>query len=580
MNRYPAIPILLLAAVILLLTVPFLNQAYHLDDREFIEFGRVQLEDPFQFYLTDYDYAWRHFDVFHTSHPPLVSSLIAVTIWLSGGESEPVLHAVFLIFPLAAGMAMYSLGRRFTSQALIAALLMVTTTGFLVMSHTLRGDVPGLAMWLAATASYIWGVDRGDRRLLALSALFLSLAVMTSYQCLSLVPLLFLYALLRRRLKVATMLPLLAPLVVFGIHACYFYSSTGEFIRFSYRVGVRFNWESMPLKGRALVAFLGGATIFPISAIGALAWRRWNPAEETRNPAEETSNQAEETRNPAGTKQRRGLLVSVVLYAALMVFGVILPYRAGDLTLTQALMLALFLASGLVIILATIRGAVAGIARWRKTSERETDTLFLSVWFVGVSVYILLLLPYVAVRYMLPLFAPLILLFVRGAESLFAARENRLRIFLLGTIGLTLAMSIPAAIADYRLANTYRTLAEQFRSEYADSDNKVWFSGELGFRYYMEAAGFPYLGASSAPESGDIVIESRVATTTGSDLLVAPIPEEFSVVAGKKTINDGFPFRIRNPWAGAAFYSHRIGPVPVMPSLEPLDEITFYRFQW
>ncbi|MDO8735494.1 MAG: glycosyltransferase family 39 protein [Thermoleophilia bacterium] len=542
--------LLILVAVILLLTVPFLNQAYHLDDREFIEFGRAQLEDPFQFYLTDYDYAGRHFEVFHTSHPPLLSSLIASTIRVSGGESEPWLHGVYLIFPLLAGIAMYSLGRRFTGRALVSSLLLVTTTGFLVMSHTIRGDVPGVAMWLASIASYVWGVDRSDRRILALSAFFLSLAVMTSYQCLSLVPLLFLYALLQRRISLATMMPLIAPLALFAVYVAYFYNTTGEFIRFSYRTSPEFSWLSLPIKGRALIIFLGAATVFPLSIIAAIV------------------------------RSKTDILLTAILFVPAAIMGIVIPFALGDIDGLQAFLMLIFMAAGISVFYVAGRGIVAWLSRWRSPDGPTIDALFLSVWFAGVAFYIFSFLPYIAVRYMLPLFPPVILLFVRCAEQLLKKHPLRQTGFLYGTVVLTLALALPAAVADYRLANTYRTLADNYQKEFGDTAEKVWFQGEFGFRYYMEKAGFDYLGVSAVAESGDLVISSLGSFTTGPDLMLAPVPEEFSVVTGKTTIEDDFPFRIRNSGAMAGFYSHRIGPVPVMLSREPLDEITFYRLQW
>jgi len=542
--------LLFLVAVILLLTVPFLNQAYQLDDREFIEFGRAQLEHPFQFYLTDYDYAGAFYKLFQTTHPPVLSSLIATTIWLTGNEAEPLLHGAYLIFPLLAGVSMYSLGRRFTGRALAASLLLVTTTGFLVTSHTLMGDLPGLAMWLASISSYVWGVDRVDRRLLVLSAFFLSLAVMTSYQCLSLLPLLFLYTLLKRRITVANMVPLLVPLAVFAVYATYFYSSTGEFIRFSYRRGIRFGWDAMPLKARALIVFLGASTIFPLSIIMVMV------------------------------RKRLDILLMGVLFVPLALIGVWIPFSSGDLDSLQAVLILIFSAAGLSVFIVAVRNIVIGLSQWKTANCRTVDRLFLSIWFIGVSFYIFFLLPYTTVRYMMPLFPPVIFLFLQGAEAMLQGRRRWLTGFLSGTIILTLAMALPGAVATYKLASANRTLADQYRNEFSDEVANVWFQGEFGFRYYMEKAGFDYLGVSAIAESGDLVISSIASSTTGQDRLLAPVPKEFSIVIGKKIINDDFPFRTSQYLGKDGFYTRKNGPLPVMPSREPLDEITIYRLQW
>ena len=88
---------------------------------------------------------------------------------------------------------MYSLARRFTRWPLTTALLLIFTPGFLVISHTLMGNLPGLALVLAGAALYIHGVDRGSWKLLAASVAALILTGLTAFQALSVVPALLLY---------------------------------------------------------------------------------------------------------------------------------------------------------------------------------------------------------------------------------------------------------------------------------------------------------------------------------------------------------------------------------------------------
>ena len=48
--------LLLLGAVVLLLTVPFLKQPFHLDDRDFVNFARIAASHQKTVYKEDYTY--------------------------------------------------------------------------------------------------------------------------------------------------------------------------------------------------------------------------------------------------------------------------------------------------------------------------------------------------------------------------------------------------------------------------------------------------------------------------------------------------------------------------------------------
>ena len=172
--------LLIVTAFILLITLPFLNQPFHMDDPGFIEFARVRQDAPLEMQLHDYVFFGQRNETFLDTHPPLVSSYLAVLMYLSGGESEMLYHAAFLVFPLLAGISMYFLARKFTRHALLAALLLMGTPGVMVMSHTLMSDVPGISFWLATMALYVYGLDRRSLGHMALCGITLTLGVFTS----------------------------------------------------------------------------------------------------------------------------------------------------------------------------------------------------------------------------------------------------------------------------------------------------------------------------------------------------------------------------------------------------------------
>lgn len=542
--------LLLIVIAVMALTLPFLNQAIHLDDEEFISFARVQLEDPLRFYLTDHSHNGHHYDIFRTTHPPMMSSYYATLIWLAGGEYEVVFHAANLIFPLLAALSMYALSRRFCRHPLAASMLLVVSSGFVVMSHNLRGDLPGMAFWVASVAAYAWGLDRSDWKLLSLSGLAMAFAVMTAYQGLALIPLLFIYAVLNKRVGLKAMLPLAVPAFTFLAYFLHVRDATGGTPQFSYNLGIRFGWENLDSKLRAVISYLGGMIIFPLALI------------------------------PAAVREATDFAMSLVVMLTALVLGVAIPLMSGSLTVLQAAILTPMLAAGAAVLYRCVMDIVRGVPLpWQRPAEQR-DAWFLALWLAGIVAYVYVLMPYVSVRYLLPLFPPVILIFMRGAEKLFAGRPGRLYTLTAITLVLGLAISIPASVADYRLAGTFRDMAKRFSRQYADNKDDVWFFGEFGMRYYMEREGFRYLVTDAVAKPGDLVIRSEEAAGIPPNVILYPPPPEITDVVELITLEDEFPVRIRNPWAGAGFYSHRGGPVPIMPSGARIDHYTVYKLDF
>jgi 4-amino-4-deoxy-L-arabinose transferase-like glycosyltransferase len=533
--------IVILIAVTLAVTVPFINQAFHWDDRDFVEQAEVLAEDPGKLRLEDYSARGRFYPKFPFRHPPLTSYYLAVFI-RAGGVSEPLFHAAYLIFPLIAAVSMYSLGRRFTKgQPLAAALLFILTPGVMVMSHTVMGNMPGVSLWLAATALFIRGTDKQNWKLLLLSGVVMAADLMTFAQAIGLVPLLILYALLKRP-QWRVYLTFLIPIAVYGAWRYYIRSRYGHPPAISYRAEL-----NLQANARDLLTFLGGALFFPVSA-----WIIF-------------------------LRRKVDLLVGSMVIPPLVTWAAVYFVSRGELSLGQGLMVALLAATGFLIIYAFAAGIVRDGLLLIREKKLSPDNFFLFAWFASIlSAYYISSLSFVAVRHLLPLFPPVVLILIREAEKLWP-RLPRVRMgFIVVTLLVTGLFSLAASIADYRMAGLYRDTASRMAQEYGDSPVKVWSLGEFEWRYYMEKNGFEYLGVQSVAKPGDLVIASEINVRG----LVAPIPEGFYTIESSSEPLDSFPVRTMNPWAGAGFYGNPHGPIPVALSREKMDEITVYRLDW
>ncbi|MHB8859943.1 MAG: ArnT family glycosyltransferase [Thermoleophilia bacterium] len=552
--------VIIVAAFTLLLMLPFLARPFHMDDAGFIELARARLDQPLQTVLHDYTFFGQENAEFLDTHPPLVPSYIAVVIKVAG-ESETAGHAAFLVFPLIAAISMYCLARRYTRHALLAALLFIATPGAMVMSQGLMSDMPGVAFWLAAVTLYVYALDRNRLWMMALCGIAITLGVFTSYQVLSVIPLLFVYALVRRKLSLLAILPFVLPLSSFASYAVWHYYVLGVLPRLSYGVGAPLAWYSIVQKGASVFATAGGAVVFFVVLMRVLLRKSWDFA----------------------------------VYLAFIVplwFAALFQFLTGSYSAGAAVMTILFIPLGILYLYQIFADG------WQRLDdhvhERQAGDVLLLLWLAGVLFYLVVLLPYASVRYLLPAFAPLILLFVRLAEDRAGDRGTEDRAGVRGAedragnglaVGRILAAAVLAtaglgflvAGADYQLASANRAFAQNQGAAYgstaAAEGHQVWFVGEFGFRYYMEQQGFRELPKDTQVAEGDLIIQSPLAD-----------PRPFSEVMERRVelidtvgYSGLLPLRTISFSSKAGFYGHFWGILPWSVDFGNVEEYLVYR---
>lgn len=533
--------ILIVIMLTLLMTLPFVGRPFDMDDIIFLKLAEARQDQPLQLELRDFEFFGVFNESFIDTHPPLVSLYLALMMML-GGSSEVWLHLSFLIFTVTAALAMYFLARRFTRHAMFASLLLVATPGFAVMSHSLMSDLPGLAFWLAATALYVYGLDGRRPLLMVLSSLMLSLGIFTSYQVLGALVLLFVYALLRRRLSLLTTLPLVFPLVLFAGFTAWHLTATGSLPGLSHIHYVQ-QEALVPAavleKMVALICVVGGAIVFPLVLLRVLIIRK------------------------------RDAAVFALLFMPLFIYEAALLFT-GRTGLAEALLIPLFLALGLLCLgNAFLTG---GRRLFSASHETRAKGGVLMLWIAGVALAVLFLLPYSSVKYLLPAFPPLVLLFVWMVEDRFDG--DRVRKVLLTAVIATAALGALVSLSDYELAASKRFFAEEYAIGYGGeaAGNRLWFSSEFGVRYYMEKQGSRELSERSQVKDGDLVVLPMIAGSR--------IPAEFEkrlTLVDSISLHSLWPVRVTDHRAGAGFYGSRWGPLPYSLSTGSLDEYHVYR---
>jgi hypothetical protein len=197
----------LVLGLVLLIRLPFLNQAIQGDDHIYLAEASHALIDPLHPDNTKYVFQGEEVDLRGQPHPPLDGWVLAGLIAVFGGVKEIPFHAAYMVFSLVAAGAMWSLARRFSPQPLWAALLFVAVPAFVVNGNSLETDLPFLAFWMAAMALFVATPT--------LSAICMALAALTAYQAVLLTPILAVYVwLFHRRSRTRWLILLVPPLTV------------------------------------------------------------------------------------------------------------------------------------------------------------------------------------------------------------------------------------------------------------------------------------------------------------------------------------------------------------------------------
>jgi hypothetical protein len=539
-NVKPLSPRFILAAITVAVLAPFLDKAFHIDDPLFLWMAQQISKHP----LSPYG-----FDVNWTSspepmwivmqNPPFCSYLIA-TVAAILGWSEVALHLAFLLPAIAAVLGTYSIARRFCPDATTAALLTIFTPVFLVSGTTLMCDILLLACWVWSIELWLAGLQREKTRLLVLSAILATTAVLTKYFGIALVPLLATYTIARdRRLspRIAFLLLPVAATVGYEVwtKAQYGHGLFAEAAAFT-RASALAHPNSLVAKLCTGLSFTGGCLFsalffFPDKSRKLLT---------------------------------AGLGAMVALLAYYYFFFPPFPKLVSENNRTAVLIEAA--------IFATIGLAVIVLALGDLTKSRNPDSILLTLWLIGTFYFATFCNWSITSRTILPMVPVAAILLVRRltpAEMPFSNRiSGRWRVFAAAIV------SLAVATADCRQANSARDAAYSFQRRFRTERSTIWFQGHWGFQYYMQRWGAkPWNAARSEIVSGDIMVIPLNSTA------VVAIPPE-KLFEREEVRFDTIPFFTTfGHGTGASFYSSVRGPVPWAIDHVPPERYYVSRFR-
>ncbi len=460
---------LLVIAAVLLIRLPFLNQAIQGDDVYYLAGAQHAQIDPLHPNHARYAFLGQIVEMQGHPHPPLNAWFLALLLRVFGDIREVPFHAAYILFSVIAGLAAWALATRFTPRPLAAALLFLAAPAFVVNGNSLEADLPFLAFWLAAVALFVGAVDRRSGRGLAAAAAAMVLAAMAAYQAVVLTPVLAVYLWLRDRKWRAAWLAILVPPAALFTWQMYERLSTGALpaavlAGFFQTYGLQ-SLQRKLTNAAALTAHAGWLVFPPLALAafrsGRLAWIA------------------------AGVAAGAALADPHPLFWLSIAAGLLLLIRCAHLLWSRA----------------------------------ERESVFLAAWVLIFFAAALVLFFAGSARYLLPMAAPVAIL---------ASRRLAHRPVWLGVgIGLQLALGFSLALVNYQHWDGYRRFAASLKTE--AETKRVWINGEWGLRYYLETEGGAPLLRSQAVRPGEIVVSSRLAYpipfTTGGGTL-APLREQ------------------------------------------------------
>jgi len=203
--------ILLILGIVLLIRLPFLNQAIQGDDPYYLFGAQHALIDPAHPSHARYIFQGEEVDMRGHPHPPLNAWVLAGLLAIFGDVYEVPFHAAYIVFSVIAAISMWYLAGRFSDWPLGATLLFLSVPAFVVNGSSFEADVPFLAFWMATFALFVSGR-------LVLAAIALALAAMTAYQAILATPILMTYCWLHQRRNKAAWTVTLTPLFVIAAY--------------------------------------------------------------------------------------------------------------------------------------------------------------------------------------------------------------------------------------------------------------------------------------------------------------------------------------------------------------------------
>jgi 4-amino-4-deoxy-L-arabinose transferase-like glycosyltransferase len=515
-------------AVTIVFLVPFVGKAFHIDDPLFIWSAKQIQVGPANFYGFAVNWRGTETPMAETAkNPPGACYYIALVGSLFGWR-EITLHIAFLIPAVAAVLGTYYLAKQFCSRPVLAALAMVLTPVFLVSSTNIMCDTMMLSLWVWAVVFWVRGIKSDKQLSLFFAAVLIAICALTKYFGMTLLGLLFVYALIERRKLGTWVLFLLIPVAILAGYQWVTHVLYGRgLLSNAAAYAIDYRWKGgaeLISKGLMGLAFTGGCLLIALFYTPLL----WS---------------------------RRILIVGAVVMV-LLIFDLAFAKKTGGASIlnTDDVRRVFLVQVGLM---AVAGMNVLGLAVADFWKCRSAESLLLLLWVLGTFIFAGFVNWTVNARSILPMVPATGILLMRRLDQRSKTGQWAGNRWAMWPLVPAAFFAVLVCWADYTLAGTARNAAKAIHEKFENQHGNIWFQGHWGFQYYMEAANARAIDFKhSKPASGDIIIipENNTCIQFLSEEQVRP-SEVFKFVPNKFLAT-------MNPLLGAGFYSDIWGPLP------------------
>lgn len=521
---------LLVFFVPLMFSLPYINRALFVDDQFFVRIATWLKDNP----TRPYDFAMEDAagqtltqdEILASIVNPLLHTYVLAGLMKLGGEAEWFLRGVCILFTCFSGLFLFELARRWLKEPLWATLLVLLTPVTAVSAHSLLIDPTMNFFFLAALLSLVLALETEKRLWSVLSGAAFGLALLSKYTAVLFAPiavaLWFFQGYSRRRFSLMALALGIGFLMLGGYLEVTRIMYGKTHLAASVPLGLQnVSWSKIFV----LFLFIGGGMLVPI-----LSWFVHSPR--TR--------------------------IYFVGFGGLLALFFVSPwggFRAG-----AAVLMAFFFTSFLGLLWTT------GL-EWKyfKTSHDR----FLCAWTVLFLLMMAVVMPWVAVRYLLIGVPAVVFLAVRLLELKYPASAQKI---IQGTVVVLFASSTALAVADFKQAETSRRILVDAGARGWDKPEPPYFFGSAFTMTYLKKAGWPVCPPFDQLRPGDRIVVSEI-TMPLSWFFRRRLP-----LRPVDTIEyqSNWPVKVMDSKSGAAFYGSAWGPLPYSFSMGPSERFHLF----
>ncbi len=551
-----------LVIIFLAFHLPFLNQGFVIDDGNFVDQALQILDHPtepysFTIHLAEPEDFYTYF-----ANPPGQAYFLALAIKLFG-NSEDVTHTACMLLSLAAVIAMYKLSREVNVDGFLGALLFLISPAFLISSHTVMSDVPATAFYIIAILLTFMAVDGGGIRFAIGAGLAASMAALFKYSGISVLPLMLLYPILRKKWHPVHFMGPIICIALFSSWCLISYQIYGSvhFLAAFSLESVEKSFFQQSVQIAASIIGMGSSFMFPLAL---LAWS---------------------IRLTLSANKVAGGLITffavIFFIAALPEYGINeLTYNLGNRILGGFQFAAGISAVALTLFMAC--QAVPGIYGKKEKDDEKNQLsariILLIIWFGGFLILNATLL-FATPKYLVPAIAPLILLLLVQDKKAGSKGFLRTGWILNITIVTTILLSIALLVVNAE-TGSFSKIFVSVAKEKTPKGNNVWFNGHLAVRHYAKQAGMYPIGikfdSKAMPSPGDIFFHVTNIPSHGIPIQVERSLELIDIVKASSSI----PITLMNSKNRAGYWSHLgFGILPYVFTTKPPAVAMFFHIR-